>query len=79
MLERKNVNNPGDDLALACAGISKFLFRVERKAPCLRMQKEPGQGWGRRGSFSRAAGLKGGGYSATGTQEVKTALGPEKI
>lgn len=79
LLERKNVNNPGDDLALDCAGISKFLFRVERKAPCLRMQTEPSQGWGRRGSFSRAAGLKGEGYSATGTQEVKTVLGPEKI
>lgn len=58
LLGRNNVNNPrapGDVLALNCRGISKFLYRVERKALCLRMKTESGQRWNRSRAISRAS------------------------
>lgn len=45
-------------MSLDCRGISKFLFRVEKKAPFLRMKTESGQGWSRRRAVSRASGLQ---------------------
>lgn len=47
-LGRNNVNNPraaGEVAALAGKGMSKFLFRSERKSLGLRMKTEAGQGW----------------------------------
>lgn len=61
LLGRNHVNNPrapGDVLALDCKEISKFLYRVKRKAPCLRMKTGSDQGWSRSGAVSRASGLK---------------------
>lgn len=79
-LGRNNVNNPrasGDALALDCGGCPSFCSRSKGK--CLRMQTEPGQGPSRRGSVSRASGLKWRSVWSRQDSGVETEVGLENV